>query len=193
MCAAVKYKTTSFQTAHMTTQIESKPNGWWYGAPLPNNELIVAAFTDLGYLTTNRLNRLECWQNELQQTTLINDMIKDSAPQARPKIFPAYSSCVSQVPDMALIPAGDALMSMDPLSGQGVSHAIDTSLQISQAIANYLSGNKRAIQQFIQSVVFEYKQYLSERAEYYQLEQRWPDHPFWQTRQAVNIPANFVN
>ena len=83
------------------------------------------------------------------------------------------------------IAAGDASMTFDPLSSQGLLHALFTGLAAAEAADSYLSGDMgapRGYQQIMDGVQHAYRQHL---ASSYASEARWPASPFWQRRQSA--------
>jgi flavin-dependent dehydrogenase len=80
---------------------------------------------------------------------------------------------------------GDAASTFDPLSSQGISKALRAGMTASLAICRRLSGDTNAPITYEARMHAEYEHYLGRRTEYYALEQRWPQAPFWRCRQAA--------
>lgn len=55
-------------------------------------------------------------------------------------------------------------------------------LRLAQDISAHLQGTPGALQQYEDDVRAEYDQYLSIRHQFYSMETRWPEAPFWSRR-----------
>ena len=78
--------------------------------------------------------------------------------------------------------AGDAGISFDPISGQGLLHALFTGLATADAADRYLSGAIRALddyQRLSEGIESAYHRHL---AHCYVAETRWRTSPFWQRK-----------
>jgi flavin-dependent dehydrogenase len=81
------------------------------------------------------------------------------------------------------IAAGDASVSFDPISSQGLLHALFSGLSAAETADRYLLGEPYAPDLY-QRVIDDIKHvYLSHAADYYATEARWTAAPFWQRRQ----------
>ena len=97
----------------------------------------------------------------------------------------AHSSTLDPCIGEGWIAAGDASMTFDPLSSQGLLHALFTGLAAAEATDSYLSGDTGApirYQQIMHGIQHAYRQYL---AFSYSSETRWPEAPFWQRRRSA--------
>ena len=95
----------------------------------------------------------------------------------------AHSSTLDRCIGDGWIAAGDASMTFDPLSSQGLMHALFSGLAAAEAADSYLCGDAAAparYHQVMQGVQDAYQQRL---AFSYSAETRWPWAPFWQRRQ----------
>lgn len=79
--------------------------------------------------------------------------------------------------------AGDAAMAFDPLSSQGICHALKSGLLAARAIEACLLGDQTALEEYARGTQRSFDKYLSMRAVYYGREQRWSSSVFWQRRQ----------
>ena len=78
--------------------------------------------------------------------------------------------------------AGDAAMTWDPLSGQGICKALESGMHAARAIDCALNGDNHGLNDYAQWTRTQFDGYLQSRAKYYRTEQRWPDAPFWRRR-----------
>jgi flavin-dependent dehydrogenase len=74
---------------------------------------------------------------------------------------------------------GDAAVSFDPLSSQGILSALFTGLRAGQAIDRALAGDPTELDGYSRRVHEVESAYRSHRNTYYAAEDRWPDQTFW--------------
>jgi flavin-dependent dehydrogenase len=97
---------------------------------------------------------------------------------------------VTAAHDSALIPrvgdgwlaAGDAARSFDPLSSQGLFHALYTGLTSAGVVERFLSGDASGLADYAARLADIDAAYLRNWKEWYGQERRWPDHEFWRRR-----------
>jgi flavin-dependent dehydrogenase len=97
-------------------------------------------------------------------------------------ILSAGSSRLSQNAGDGWFAAGDAAISFDPLSGQGLITAMRGGQRAAQAILETMSGNKSAQSTYAEALEELARDYHIKKSRYYSAETRWPDSPFWQRR-----------
>jgi flavin-dependent dehydrogenase len=78
--------------------------------------------------------------------------------------------------------AGDAALAVDPISGSGVVRALRTGRAAADAALAWLRGDRSACRGYDAARDGECTDYLLERTDYYRLESRWPEAPFWSRR-----------
>jgi flavin-dependent dehydrogenase len=84
------------------------------------------------------------------------------------------------------IAAGDAALAFDPLSSQGILTALYTGMRAAEAVVATHHGDRVALAHYaarIDAIAATYHQQLRQ---YYAIEQRWHDAPFWRKRQIAN-------
>ncbi|MDQ3913117.1 MAG: tryptophan 7-halogenase, partial [Actinomycetota bacterium] len=79
--------------------------------------------------------------------------------------------------------AGDAALAFDPLSSQGIYHALRSGLLAARAIEDCQAGDQTALGEYSWETQRRFDRYLRMRAEYYSQERRWSCSAFWQRRQ----------
>jgi flavin-dependent dehydrogenase len=178
LIGVLAFGTSSNESANSFTLIESAENGWWYSAILPGSRTVIAFMTD------SDLYDEDVWLRELQRTVHVQ---KEYEPGAAPRVVAANSARLQDVAGDGWLAAGDAAMSFDPLSGQGVYMALQWALHAARAIQqNALADYDRLIKE-------EFDRFLQIRASFYGKETRWPDSPFWQRRHALGLPFAMQN
>lgn len=170
------------------TQIEASQHGWWYSAPLPSSEVVVAYMTD-GDLYARALRAAgDVWQKELRKTVGTRARVRQHALVSPPVPHPAFGSQLRPAAGSHWLAVGDAAAAYDPLSGQGIYKALDTGIRAARAIERCLGGDSAAMPEYRMSIERACEQYIAARTRYYAAEQRWPTSPFW-VRRASGGPA----
>ena len=120
---------------------------------------------------------------------LRRDDVRAATADARiaepPKVRPAGSRSVTSPSGLPLLCVGDAAVSFDPVSGQGIFKALRSGIFASYAIADLLRRNDESgVTRYRAFVSDEFSAYRQTLHDYYALEQRWADRPFWRRRHA---------
>jgi flavin-dependent dehydrogenase len=169
------------------TLVEAVEGGWWYSAPLPNGEVVVAFMTDADIY--GRASKTSCyfWNEELQKTKHTKARLYLGAPVSVPQVISANSSCLDKSVGKNWLAVGDAAMAFDPLSSQGVYKALETGFQAAEAVRHRLSGDAEAFPKYAAQLEENFDRYLALKRYYYGRERRWPDSLFWKRRHAARI------
>lgn len=77
---------------------------------------------------------------------------------------------------------GDAALSFDPLSSQGIYKALQSGLLTAEAIDETFRGHASAVRELPFRNRQSFERYLKTRQDYYSREQRWPMSVFWRRR-----------
>jgi len=165
------------------TLIEAAENGWWYSARLPDSRLVVAYMTDADLVPKGHASASEYWQSRLEQAPHTRFRMSGCLPETGLRSVAANSYRMDGVTGNNWLAAGDAAMAFDPLSSQGIYHALKLGLLAAHAIENYLLGDQAALEEYAHGTQRSFDKYLSTRAVYYGWEQRWSSSAFWQRRQ----------
>lgn len=187
------------------SSIHPTANGWWYSAPIP--KLPVACDTVLPSNKTG-MARLLSYQtdSDLLEKSLTNSV--DDLLQAAQRI-PGLEKTLQQIePGTAthhgLVAAnssrlmnhqgnnwfaiGDAAMSFDPLSSQGMFNAMASAMQLSDLIAKFgidsEVGKTTIAFEFHQQLERIWQHYEMHKQYYYAQERRWAKEAFWERRAA---------
>ena len=172
------------------TAIEACEQGWWYSALLPEGEIAAIFMTDAGLLRRIGWRTIDQWWALLSNAPYTAKRLAGAAPLAPPAVHAAASQRLDRFAGDGWLAVGDAASTFDPLSSQGISKALRGGITASLAICQYLSGNTDALTAYEARMHKEYEHYLGRRTEYYALEQRWPQAPFWRCRHAtIDTPS----
>lgn len=168
--------------------VEATPSGWWYTAGLPNKKRVVAFFT-LAQQAKNMLRETNCFTVALRETKYISE--RCSLAKISPEslhIIEATGGYLKHAVGSHWIAVGDAAVSFDPLSSQGIYNAIYTGLRGAEAVNAVLMDNDRTLlQQYDERIKSIRDTYRREVSNYYRQEQRWSEHAFWQIHQAERV------
>ena len=174
--------------------VVAEPDGWWYTAPLPGGNRVLAFHTDadlpvLRTVTTNRDFLARALEQPhlgplLQRArfSLDGTSTDRSHPGGSPRLVRAQTSRLLPASGPAWLAVGDAAQSFDPLVSQGLFHALYTGLAGAEAADRFLSGNPQALEEYARSLGPIQNTCRRELAAWYAREQRWADREFWRRR-----------
>ena len=176
--------------------IEAMPDGWWYSAPLPGGRLVAAYMTDADIATSQTVRETEGWLRQARRTRGTRERLAAYLVEGHPQLSSANTSRLTSIVGRSWLAVGDAAVSFDPLSSQGIVTALESAGHAAAAIEAHLSGQDaagggdvgigRPLIAYADSITSVYRRYLVERAQSYGIERRWPSSPFWARRQAHN-------
>ena len=163
------------------TYIESCSDGWWYSALMPGGRRTVSFQTDADLLAGQGWRTKEWFAMRLRQTRHIARLMAGHRYEFKqaPQITSAHSGRLKQFRGDGWLAIGDAAMSFDPLSGQGILKAMQSGLKAAELVVTNSMND---------GVFFEawnedrWLQFSHGRSRHYAAEQRWVDSVFWARR-----------
>lgn len=167
------------------TLVEATPNGWIWGAPMPDQRFRVLSF--ISPAATRHKAAAAVFRSSLEGTKLFGQL------PLRPELQ-KISSCMvftyahADPWNNGYIRLGEAAFSLDPLSSTGVEKAMRFSLQAVVAVNTILqSGEEQMGRSFYEdSMIASVISHAQWTAAYYA--KAWPaGHPFWKERAAPFI------
>ncbi len=186
------------------TLIESVSHGWWYTARVPNGSRVVvyltnpdgdfvqpartrSGFQSLLSETNHILRRLDEGSYDWQSgpfATAANSSRLEVSWGAGPQRQRSGSDSVNSRGryNCGWLAAGDSSLSFDPLSSQGLFHALYSGIAVSKVLQAAMRGDSSALPAYQARLDAVYDIYQASRREYYAAEQRWPHASFWQSR-----------
>jgi flavin-dependent dehydrogenase len=168
------------------TLVETCETGWWYSARLPGAAMIVAFMSDADMVQKQKLHSVDAWLKALAQMEHTSGRLQRGQLAGELRIYAAHSAYMMQMAGEGWLAAGDTATSHDPLSSSGIPRALDSGMLAARAIYDFLQHGKTAALQSYQATLKQsFDLYLATKIRYYQMEQRWPQSPFWQRRQQV--------
>lgn len=166
------------------TLVEAQAEGWWYSAPLPFGQIVVAFMSDADLLPRGCGRRRSYWRCQLDAAPLTRIRLDLDAQTITPQTVPANTTHLCDAAGNSWIAVGDAAAALDPLSSQGIYRALISALRAAECIAAALDGNHRALVDYAGELQLIVRNDLLARAAYYGREQRWPSKSFWRRRNA---------
>jgi flavin-dependent dehydrogenase len=166
------------------TYVEAEQDGWWYTAPLPNCRLVLAFHTD-GDLPAAREAKHR--NALLARATTCHDLsaaleATGFSAEAQSGISAAHSALLEPCAGPGWMAIGDAAISFDPLSAQGLLNAMFTALAAAEVLDRHFNGDDNAAHHYPKVIGNIYDAYSRHLRTHYQAERRWPNSIFWQRR-----------
>ena len=103
----------------------------------------------------------------------------------------AHGAMLDRPVGSSWLAVGDAALSFDPLSSQGLFNAIYTGLAGAESADRHLSGDGSALGEYASRIASIRDAYQTHLSAWYGMERRWADQPFWRRRLVMNpsVPA----
>ena len=166
------------------TLVEACSDGWWYSALLPRARWIATYLTDADLLPRQRGSLHAFWHTRMERAPHTRARLQACDLQGAPRIVAANSSRLDRVSGQGWLAVGDAAMAFDPLSSQGLMHALESGIRAGEAINDDLAGAVGAMRNYDSKANEVFREYLGLRTIHYMREQRWPQSAFWRRRHA---------
>ena len=167
------------------TLVEASEHGWWYCAPVPGAKLVAAFMTDGDLESARAARAIAGWRALLARTTHLGARAEadDWRIERGPVIVSANSAHLSPAAGESWLAVGDAAISCDPLSAQGILTALQSGALAADAIRAHFAGRRQALADYVRLVDGILAEYLVNRNVFYAQESRWASAPFWRRRQ----------
>jgi flavin-dependent dehydrogenase len=176
--------------ANELSTISAGELGWWYSAPLPGNKRVIALHTDPDLIERDAMKNKDLFI-ELARTNreMTNILERNKGEINFIQTVAANSTRLNQADGQQWAASGDAAMSFDPLSSQGMFNAMAGALQLTELIAEVDLINKPTAQKTGQfQAIYTgqldqvWEHYTMHKKIYYREEMRWKDSLFWKRR-----------
>jgi len=180
---------TPTEDAERLTLIEAAPNGWWYTAAVPGGSRVVTYLTDAGEQTGKTAATVAGFTEILGETQHVRERLRagNYALSSRPQAVAAHTARLDCSIGEGWLAAGDASLSFDPLSSQGLFHALASGLSAGRALEEELSGSEDALARYAAECASVFQAYLEHRAAFYGQERRWLGNRFWEQRRSPGM------
>lgn len=173
------------------TLVEAVESGWWYSVLLPSGERLVTYLSDLDLLDRQRLLNSEGLWQQLAQTRLLSPLCQTHGYRPGTSVhgMDASSGRLSVFHGSRWAAVGDAALSFDPLSSQGIATALYCGQYCARAVHDALQGDPEALAGYADLLTRIYTAYLDNRQQFYGMERRWGESTFWNRRQVRETPS----
>jgi flavin-dependent dehydrogenase len=138
--------------------------------------------TDADLADLSLAGRMDVWRAQLAKSTLTRSRIGTGGEPRSLHVRSARTQRLDAVAGEGWLAVGDAAMSFDPLSSEGISKGLQMGLAAAAAAAALCRGRADAAADYARDTEAAFAEYLSARRDFYAAERRWPDAPFWQRR-----------
>jgi flavin-dependent dehydrogenase len=166
------------------TFVEAAPDGWWYTALVPSGERVVAFLTDADLIERAELLSTTGFAKRLDSSRYVRSLLAAHGyePVGPPRGADAGTGRLDPIAGASWVAVGDAAVSFDPLSSQGILTALFTGFRAGKAIDCTLRGDASDLDEYVRQVNEIYRANRRDRAAYYAVEGRWLHRPFWRRR-----------
>lgn len=161
-----------------TLLVEAGPDGWWYSIPAQDGRLFAGWVTDAAILRRRRCG--DAMNLALTRAPLTRARLADPPPVVCTAMaMSAMRPCAGE----GWLAIGDAALSRDPLSGDGLASALRSAWDGAKVILDATEGDRSVWQLGSIRGDAEVADYRRHRAIAYEaVMHRWPAEPFWSTR-----------
>jgi flavin-dependent dehydrogenase len=159
------------------TVVEAVRGGWWYAARLPSGEPI-AGFHTYREMARNLVD-LNTWKRIFKDTQHIASMLLDANFDCAVQVMDAGGARLAQFSGDGWIACGDAAMSFDPISGQGIFSALESGKETGLVLADALSERDGGLRAYSKRLETAWQIYRTRCRGVYRMERRWITEPFW--------------
>ncbi|QXI27857.1 flavin-dependent monooxygenase QhpG [Pseudomonas vanderleydeniana] len=176
------------QPGRPASAIQSLADGWAWMARLADGRCYWQLTLDAAAELPGKAQLAHWCARRRGESALVRELFGDEALQ--PAELHARSSTAIVLDDVSgpnWLRVGDAAMAVDPLSGNGIFQSLSSALQAPAVINTLLRYPQRAelARGFHQQRVEQlFLRFARTGRDFYALEQRWAEQPFWRTRRA---------
>jgi flavin-dependent dehydrogenase len=160
------------------TLIEAVAEGWWYAGRLPSGEVLVGLHTTPEEAVRIKGSSL-AWEHALKNTRHVSRYVRDLTVRMPVHVFDATDGRLDHFTGDGWIACGDAAVSCDPLSGQGLFSAIYTGMTAARVVETSLAGMQSVMGLYDSEVKRVYEIYQTRLRTMYQAVRHFPGSRFW--------------
>lgn len=163
------------------TRIKSVENGWWYTAKLPDQHRVIAFFGDADDVST-LVKAPDLLIRSFNEVQLVSDQRWSENDLLDLQVSKAHASMAQQVIGKQWLAVGDAALSLDPLSSQGIFFGLYSGIKGAETILAEMENpdRKGEIQlEYHAAVKQVFEEHQKARKYHYLQEMRYIDQPYW--------------
>ncbi|GAB6841595.1 flavin-dependent dehydrogenase [Methylorubrum rhodinum] len=167
--------------------VAAEPDGWWYSAALPGGRRVLAFHTDADLAAARETAGAAALLARARMQPGLSAILAATgfAPDGPPSVCAAHGGRPATVAGPGWLAVGDAALACDPLSSQGLLNALYSALMAADAVRAALAGEADASEEYRRTIGRVAHAYRDHLAAWYDLEDRWPAHPFWARRRTA--------
>jgi flavin-dependent dehydrogenase len=163
------------------TYTESIADGWFYTARLPDKTRVVVLHVNAEDAAS--ICRVpEVFGMYVARSLHIRHLLAELALEDTLYLVEACGARLNRFAGNNWLATGDAALSFDPISSQGIFNALYTGMKAGQAVRDALTGRPEAIKAYVNQLEGIRAAYSRHCRSVYQLEQRWLHRSFWARR-----------
>ncbi|WP_340201072.1 NAD(P)/FAD-dependent oxidoreductase [Ascidiimonas sp. W6] len=162
-----------------TTTIKSVAKGWWYTSRLPDGSRVLS-FHGLPETVAKMVKDPQYYLKEANTAQIINYNLHLNSILQGITARDAGVSKATEVIGKNWFALGDAALSFDPLSSQGIFFALYSGLQAANALLKTQAGNLQAQETYQQQVNKVFQANQRSRQYFYTAERRFLEEGYWQ-------------
>ncbi|MCY7295836.1 NAD(P)/FAD-dependent oxidoreductase [Alteromonas sp. a30] len=187
--ASVAWVESDASDKEKVTRIKSVKDGWWYSARLPmysEKGLSIRVIAKFSLQKEAKvLTDVYCFLEALNQSSCLPVSFSPRQLQAPILLADASVSRLIQAETYSdFIAVGDAILSLDPLSSQGIFFALYSGIRGAEAIIKTHQATESAIAlvDYYAAVQEVFDKHQGARRLYYAMEHRFPDAEYWRIK-----------
>lgn len=170
------------------TYVEACEHGWWYSAPLPTGQRVLAFHGDADLDLIPVLARQGVTGFAAGFPQLTGEIADADWTAASPvRLCAAHGARLDRFCGAGWLAAGDAATAFDPLSSQGLFHALYTGMRSGETALAVFAGDSAAPAGFAEELESVWHAYCEHCRFFYGAERRWADSQFWARRQLPRL------
>lgn len=170
--------------------ISASENGWWYSAVVPNNKRIMAFQTDADLIDKNSIKELDFFIELAKENKQMAQILEKTKSELKfHGTVAANSTRLEEIVGQRWATLGDAAISFDPLSSQGMYNAMASAMQLTDLLIemNFIHSNnaekeKQFQEKYTRQIDQIWNSYLQHKKLFYSAEMRWKESSFWKRR-----------
>ena len=171
------------------TMVEATEGGWWYSVLLPAGERLLVFLTDADLADRTALLEGQGLWRALPAAPNLHALCTRHGylPTGRVLGADAGSAALTPAAGAHWLAVGDSAAAFDPLSSKGISNALYSGIKGAEAILAASAGDGGAMARYADHVADIHRVYRDHLAQFYGMERRWSDAPFWRRRQRTRM------
>jgi flavin-dependent dehydrogenase len=175
---------TSNGEPEQNTLVEAVETGWWYSAPMPGGHLAAAFFTDPDVVRSSEFASSSGWAQLISHAPYTSRRVAAGGYrlESPPKFVSAGSARLDRFVGDGWLAAGDAALTLDPISAHGMTFALASGRDVADAILALERDGRDALDRYSERLETAYADYWARREAIYMSERRWPAAKYWRRR-----------